>query len=76
MGPPGAGADRILDTGRFLTKELKQELKEIYVDGNKNMVITKNPTMSAGFTKSAYEPKPKENIAIDNDKQAEILEFL
>lgn len=49
---------------------------EIYVDGNKNMVITKNPTMSAGFTKSAYEPKPKENIAIDNDKQAEILEFL
>ena len=40
------------------------------------MVITKNPTMSAGFTKSAYEPKLKENIAIDNDKQAEILEFL
>ena len=25
-------ADRILDTGRFLTKELKQELKKIYVD--------------------------------------------
>lgn len=49
---------------------------EIYADGNKNMVITKNPTMSAGFTKSAYEPKPKENIAVDNDKQAEILEFL
>ena len=49
---------------------------EIYADGNKNMVITKNPTMSADFTKSAYEPKPKENIAIDNDKQAEILEFL
>lgn len=49
---------------------------EIYADGNKNMVITKNPTMSADFTKSAYEPKPKENIAIDNDEQAEILEFL
>ena len=49
---------------------------EIHADGNKNMVIIKNPTMSAGFTKSAYEPKPKENVAIDNDKQAEILEFL
>ena len=37
-----AGADRILDTGRFLTKELKQELKEIYVDGKtfNNLFVT------------------------------------
>ena len=71
------------NTGGTKTEQLNREKLinstysiEIYVDGNKNMVITKNPTMSAGFTKSAYEPKPKENIAIDNDKQAEILEFL
>lgn len=37
-----AGADRILDTGRLLTKELKQELKEIYVDGKtfNNLFVT------------------------------------
>jgi len=35
-------ADRILDTGRFLTKELKQELKKIYVDGKSfnNLFVT------------------------------------
>ena len=35
-------ADRILDTGRFLTKELKQELKKIYVDGKyfNNLFVT------------------------------------
>lgn len=49
---------------------------EIYADSDKNMVIVKNPTMSAGFTKSMYEPKIKENIAMDSDKQLEILEFL
>ncbi len=48
----------------------------IYADSDKNMVIIKNPTMSAGFTKSMYEPKTKENIVMDSDKQLEILEFL
>ena len=35
-------ADRILDTGRFLTKELKQELKKIYIDGKSfnNLFVT------------------------------------
>ena len=35
-------ADRILDTGRFLTKELKQELKKIYVEGKSfnNLFVT------------------------------------
>lgn len=35
-------ADRILDTGRFLTRELKQELKKIYIDGKdfNNLFVT------------------------------------
>jgi len=49
---------------------------EIYADSDKNIVIVKNLTMSAGFTKSMYEPKTKENIVMDSDKQLEILEFL
>lgn len=37
-----AKADRIMDTGRMLTKELKQELRAIYVDGKSfnNLFVT------------------------------------
>ena len=37
-----AKADRIMDTGRMLTKELKQELRAIYVDGKafNNLFVT------------------------------------
>jgi len=54
-------ADRILDTGRFLTKELKQELKKIYVDGKSfnNCCCCDKYPISVGNKFSLYITSPE-----------------
>lgn len=49
----------------------------VHVDGNGNMVITKNPTISSTPKKSSYEPKAKESDGtVDAATVTEVTEFL
>ena len=49
----------------------------VHVDGNGNMVITKNPTISSMPVKSSYEPKAQETDGtMDAVTTEEITEFL
>lgn len=49
----------------------------VHVDGDGNMVITQNPTISSIPTKSAYEPKAKESDGtVDAATMEEVTEFL
>ena len=47
----------------------------VHVDGDGNMVITQNPTISSTPTKSSYEPKAKES-EVDAATTEEVTEFL
>ena len=50
---------------------------EVHVDGDGNMVITQNPTISSTPTKSSYEPKAKESDGtVDAATTEEVTEFL
>ena len=49
----------------------------VHVDGDGNMVITQNPTISSTPTKSSYEPKAKESDGtVDAATTEEVTEFL
>lgn len=49
----------------------------VHVDGDRNMVITQNPTISSIPTKSGYEPKVKEaDGTVDAATTEEVTEFL
>lgn len=49
----------------------------VHVDGDGNMVITQNPTISSIPTKSGYEPKVKESDGtVDAATTEEVTEFL
>ena len=49
----------------------------VHVDGDGNMVITQNPTISSTPTKSSYEPKAKESDGtVDAVTTEEVTEFL
>ena len=49
----------------------------VHVDGNGNMVITKNPTISSMPVKSSYEPKAQETDGtMDAVTTEEVTEFL
>ena len=49
----------------------------VHVDGDGNMVITQNPTISSTPTKSSYEPKAKESDGtVDTATTEEVTEFL
>lgn len=49
----------------------------VHVDGDGNMVITQNPTISSIPTKSSYEPKVKESDGtVDAATMEEVTEFL
>jgi len=49
----------------------------VHVDGDGNMVITQNPTISSTPTKSSYEPKTKESDGtVDAATTEEVTEFL
>ncbi|MFQ7840748.1 MAG: conjugal transfer protein, partial [Thomasclavelia spiroformis] len=49
----------------------------VHVDGDGNLVITQNPTISSIPTKSGYEPKTKESDGtVDAATTKEVTEFL
>lgn len=49
----------------------------VYVDGEDNLVIIQNPTLTTTPTKSAYQPTPLENdTSLDSETREEIDEFL
>ena len=49
----------------------------VHVDGDGNLVITQNPTISSIPTKSGYEPKVKESDGtVDAATTEEVTEFL
>ena len=49
----------------------------VHVDGDGNMVITQNPTISSTPTKSSYEPKTRESDGtVDAATTEEVTEFL
>ena len=49
----------------------------VHVDGNGDMVITKNPTVNSLLEKSDYEPKAKESDGtVDTATTEEVTEFL
>ena len=81
-------ADTILDTGRFLTKELKQELKKIYVDKKtfNNLFVT---VLSFGYMYGIpddpdllfdvrFLPNPyyDENLRLKTGEESEVADYV
>ena len=69
--------DQIVTEGETSIGYTSAYILVVHVDGDGNMVITQNPTISNTPTKSSYEPKAKESDGtVDAAIMTEVTEFL
>ena len=69
--------DQTVTEGEQSARYTSAYMVVVHVDGDGNMVITQNPTISSIPSKSSYEPKAQEtNGTVDAATAEEVTEFL